>query len=185
MLVTISGPSTVGKDSSWLRLAESLGFIREVPFTTRRQRPREHEGVDHRYVSVDQFQQLIREGRLFEWDYVLGHYYGTDSALESRVRTGENLVLQVLARMALRIKRRISSACTVMLVTSERETLEARLKARGYTGPDLIARINHGLEEIAHAPLFDFVVPDADIMTDADVIRSLRDIVSSDLLRST
>jgi guanylate kinase len=117
---------------------------------------------------------------LTEWDYVLGNYYGTDIKLEDKIRRKDNVVLQVLGRMALRLKRRYSHVCTVMLLPSDQQTLDARLRARGYGGTELAARLNHGQEELTHAPLFDYVVPDADIMTDMHVARVLNDFLSID-----
>lgn len=179
MLLTISGPSAVGKDSTWVRIAEALGFSREIPYTSRPRRTGEVSDRDHHYVTVATFHSMIRDARLTEWDYVLGNYYGTESSLIERVSCGEDAVLQVLGRMALRLKRQLSPVCTIMLATSDRETLQERLRQRGYSGEELNQRVVHGVEELTHAPLFDFVVPDADIMTDIDVTRILQDIIVS------
>jgi len=176
MLLTLSGPSAVGKDSTWVRIAETLGFSREVPFTSRHMRTGEIDHRDYHFVNKEEFQRLIRDNKLTEWDYALGNYYGTAISLRERLMSGENIVMQVLGRMALRLKRSFPQTHTIILATSEIETLEQRLIQRGYTCDELRQRVLHGLEELTHAPLFDLVVPDADIMTDFDVTRILQDI---------
>lgn len=178
MLVTISGPSTVGKDSTWVRVAESLGLSREVPFTTRPKRTTEVEGKDHRFITTKEFHELIKNNQFTEWDYVVGHYYGTGLSLENRIKKSENVVLSVLARMAIRLKRRLPNVRTILLMTSDHKMLEKRLKERGYSDRELLLRLAHGDEEIVHAPLFDIVVQDADIMSDADVERTLNEIIT-------
>jgi len=162
-----------------MRVAETMGFSREIPFTTRSRRPGESEGRDHHYVTVAEFHEMIRAGKLTEWDFVLGQYYGTGISLMRRLSAKEDIVLQVLGRMALRLKTKFPEVCTIMLATSERETLENRLRQRGYSGEELRWRLHHGEEERTHAPLFDFVVEDADIMTEFEVGRTLRDIIPS------
>lgn len=177
MLITISGPSTIGKDKTWLRVAESLGFVREIPLTTRPMRPNERPGETYRFVPVDQFQEMIRRHRLTDWDYVLGNYYGTDVSLRARVTAGEKIVLQVLGRMAIRLKERLPNVTTVMLQTSDMATLADRLSMRHYTEAEVADRVAHAHEEYVHAPLFDVVIPDADILTDDAVLGTLRDII--------
>lgn len=178
MLITISGPSTIGKDSRWLRLANTLGFEIEVPFTTRPIRASEIDGVSHRFVSTLQFHEMIRQGQLTEWDFTLGNYYGTALALRSKVESGQNVVLQVLGRMALRLRARVPNVVTVMLQASDRAVLDTRLAGRGYRADEIEQRIAHADEEAVHASLFDYLVPDADILPEDHVLRILADIVA-------
>lgn len=177
MLLTISGPSTVGKDATWVRIAQSFNFHREVPYTTRAMRSTEKEGVDHYYISTPDFQKKIRDGSLAEWDYVHENYYGTDVNLIERTTKGENIVLQVLGRMGLRLRQRIPNVFSIMLISSERQTLKYRLSSRGYKGDELMSRLFHWSEEYTHAPLFDLVVPDADIMTNYEVAQILQEVI--------
>lgn len=176
MLLTISGPSTVGKDTVWLPAAESLGFSREVPYTTRFPRQDEQPGRDYRFVRVSTFHTMIKRGAFTEWDYTLGSYYGTGVTLRQRIMAGENVVLQVLARMALRIKARLPGVRTVILLSSDPATLAARLTARGYEKSEIDARMQHSAEEQRHADLFDCIVPDADVYDIATAESFLRDI---------
>jgi len=76
MLLAIAGPSTVGKDAVWMRLAEELGFGREVPFSTRARRPNEIEGKEYHFITIEQFRRMIQRQEVTSCDLVLGKYYG-------------------------------------------------------------------------------------------------------------
>jgi guanylate kinase len=180
MLIAIAGPSTIGKDRMWTKVAEGLGFNYETPYTTRPKRFDESPDQEYHFVSIEQFQSMIRTNQITEWDYVLKNYYGTGITLRERILSREDLVLPVLGRMALRLKRAFPTETrSVMLTTSDALTLDRRLHERGYRDDDLVLRKNHAEEEALHAPLFDFVVPDADILQLAEITRVLHEIIST------
>jgi guanylate kinase len=80
--------------------------------------------------------------------------------------------------MGLRLKQALYPVRTVMLLTSDHNVLRDRLISRGHCGHDLEARLAHALEEEVHAPLYDFVVPDADIVSQDMARRVLAEIAS-------
>ncbi|MEQ3528687.1 hypothetical protein [Pseudoalteromonas sp. XMcav11-Q] len=179
MLLTISGPSTIGKDSTWLNVAKRLGMEQVVPYTTREKRDNETDGISHRFISVSEFQQKIKNNELLEWDYILGNYYGTDLKYRSLIESGSPLVVDILARMAIRLKNKVSNVKTVLLLTSDSHTLQERLIKRGYEGVELIQRTSHGFEEEAHSALFDMVIPDADIVTETQALKVISQLIYS------
>jgi len=176
MLLLISGPSTIGKDSVWIEASKRLGFEPYVAYSTRKIRPSEQDGVDYHFITND-FQRKIRENSLAEWDYVLGNYYGTDIELLKKVKSGQNLSLVVLARMGIRLQQKLENTRSVLLMTDEQSILEDRLISRGYSDKELILRTEHGINEMALAPMFDYVIDGADIFTRSDAQRSLVDIL--------
>jgi guanylate kinase len=179
MLLMFSGPSTVGKDARWLSAAEKMGFVRVVPYTTRSQRSNEKAGHDYNFISKNNFYDLVRNNQLAEWDYILDEYYGVPVEFEKDYASGQQFCLQIRATMGLRMRRKFPNSLLVMLMTSDPKTLEYRLRLRGYDDVAIIGRIKHGMEEMAQAPLFDLVVPDADILSELDARRILQDYLSS------
>ncbi len=141
----------------------------------------EVEGWDYHFVTISKFQDMIRNGLLTEWDYTLNAYYGTGLSLKKRLQQSENVVIQVLGRMALRLKRKFPNVHTVMLFTSDETTYIERLKIRGCEGKELEARIAHREEELIHADLFDFKIPNADVMPDRDIQHILNEIMDSNV----
>ena len=48
-----------------------------VSVTTRRQRKHEIDGKDYWFVSVPEFERMVRMGEMLEYTYVNGNAYGT------------------------------------------------------------------------------------------------------------
>src|SRR3970282_2980553 len=81
LLLVISGPSGVGKDSVLQRMKErGLPFHFVVTATTRPQRPEERKGVDYICVGREEFAEMIDKGELMEWAMVYGDYKGIPKA---------------------------------------------------------------------------------------------------------
>ncbi|HET9282446.1 MAG TPA: GNAT family N-acetyltransferase [Candidatus Angelobacter sp.] len=178
MLLIISGPSGVGK-SRLLDLAErAFGFRRVVPLTTRSSRIGENPGHDYQFVSKEQFCQLISDGRLTAWDFVLGNYYGYGKDLAESVKSGENIVIQALSRMALRIAATYSDVLLVSLRPNSDQILQARLTERSYTSSELALRKAHWQEEIELSHLFNVIIENADITPTAELTKTLADVIN-------
>src|SRR5262245_55754506 len=115
MLVMLSGPSGVGK-SRCIRLAvQAFGCSTETPVTTRPRRADETPGIEYEFISVEEFQSLISSGQLCAWDFALGAYYGYRRSLIDRTNAGEDIIVQIMARMALRLREQISETALVFL----------------------------------------------------------------------
>ena len=79
-LVVVSGPSGVGKSTIVEGLRTSWPFHFSVSVTTRPAREHERDGVDYRFVTREEFTNLIEAGALLEWAEYAEHLYGTPRA---------------------------------------------------------------------------------------------------------
>src|SRR2546429_8535517 len=87
LLIVISGPSGVGKDTVLRRLFELAPNLKySVSYTTRPPRPGEVDGHSYTFVSEPEFLRLIEQKEFLEWAKVYDQYYGT-----SRRRVGGGL----------------------------------------------------------------------------------------------
>ena len=78
LLVSVSGPSGVGKGSVIDKVRERLPDIaHSVSVTTRPMRDNEIEGVSYFFRSEKQFKVMMAEGEILEHDIYLNNYYGT------------------------------------------------------------------------------------------------------------
>lgn len=177
MLLAISGPSGVGKSRLMELASSSFGFSRAVPLTTRPARTGEIPGVDYEFVSKDRFRQLIRHGDLMCWDFTLRHYYGYRKEVGQRLRLGQNVVIQILARMAVRLANTYGDVFLVFLDASSDAILTERLSTRGYGQDELLLRTLHWEEEREHSQMFDVIVADADHALDPELTAVLADII--------
>lgn len=75
-IVCILGKTCAGK-TTLERTLERVGFKRLISYTTKTPRVGEVDGVDYRFVTHEQFQDLIRHDVLVEWAQHAGKYYGS------------------------------------------------------------------------------------------------------------
>jgi len=174
LLVVISGPSAVGKDSVIKRMKElEYPFHFVVTATTRRPREGERHGVDYFFLSEAEFLKSIREGELLEYALVYGQYKGI---LKEQVRqalaSGHDVVMRVDVQGAATVRSLIPDAVLVFLVPGSEEELLSRLRRRGTeTEADLGRRIATIRKEMACIPQFDYVVVNRDGELDCAVQR--------------
>ncbi|MDD2487073.1 MAG: hypothetical protein PHS92_01790 [Candidatus Gracilibacteria bacterium] len=98
VIFTISGPSGVGKDAiiNWILSEYSAEFIKPVAFTTRKPRPGDIEGKDYYFIDKEKFEELKKNGEIFEYTDVHGNFYGfTNSEIERSISTGKTPICNV------------------------------------------------------------------------------------------
>ncbi|MBI2856205.1 MAG: guanylate kinase [Chloroflexi bacterium] len=161
LLVVLSGPSGVGKDSV-LRQLQRLGrnWHFTVTATTRAQRPLEADGVDYLFLDRDIFHQMLREGEFLECAQVYGNWYGVPrSQVRDALDTGRDVIIKADVQGAATIRSIVPGGVFIFLMPPSPQELERRLRERKTeTTPDLELRIRTAMEELEQLPLFDYVV---------------------------
>jgi guanylate kinase len=165
LLIVISGPSGVGKDSLVQRLKErGCPFHFVVTATDRPPRPDEVEGEDYFFVSTQEFARMIREDELIEHAVVYGQYKGVPKQqVREAMASGRDVVMRVDVQGATTIRQIAPQAVLIFLTASSEEELERRLRARGGDSLDQVERrIATAREEMKRLPEFDYVVVNRD-----------------------
>jgi guanylate kinase len=64
----LSGPSGVGKDTllSKIIAVQELNIVRNVTYTTREQRGDELNGKNYNFVTIPQFEKMIKDNKFLE-----------------------------------------------------------------------------------------------------------------------
>ncbi len=161
LLVILSGPSGVGKDSVMARMREmGVLFYQVVTAATRARRPGERDGADYHFVSMQRFAEMIEQGELLEHAVVYGDYKGIPkSEVRKGLASGLDVVLRVDVQGAATIRRMVPQAVTIFLVASSEEEMVRRLRTRSTEDPGMLAmRIATAREELRRLPEFDYVV---------------------------
>ncbi len=163
LLVIISGPSGVGKDTIIDALRARPGakdYHYVVTCTTRAPRPGEVDGVAYHFVSVGQFLAMRDAGELLEATEVHGRWYGTPRAeVADALAAGHDVILKIDVQGAQTVKERVSDALLVFVVPPSLEALFQRLKARATESADeLEVRQRNAAIELARQDDYDYVV---------------------------
>ena len=178
LLVVISGPSGVGKDSVLLRMRElNYPFHFVVTATSRAMRPGERDGYDYHFVSSARFEALIREEALIEWAEVYGQYKGIPKfEVQQALASGRDVVLRINVDGAATVKRIAPEAVFIFLAPGSPAELHRRLALRQTESAEELERrlalATHELHQVVH---FDYVVINHEAQLDAavDQIRAI------------
>ena len=78
MMFVLSSPSGVGKTTLTKKIAENnKNFTISISHTTRKPRPNEINGKDYQFVSVQEFNTLVKKNNFFEYANIFDNDYGT------------------------------------------------------------------------------------------------------------
>jgi guanylate kinase len=157
----ITGPSGVGKGTLIRGLLGRVpGLSLSVSATTRLPRPGEHDGTDYHFLSAEEFDRRAQAGEFVEHAVYSGRRYGTlRSELESRLRHGEPVVLEIEVQGARQVREAMPEAVPVFIAPPSRDALRARLVGRGTDDPEQIEqRMRTAEAELAAQPEFAHVV---------------------------
>ena len=165
ILVVLSGPSGVGKDTTLMLLERrKLPFHFVVTATTRPRRPAEVEGVDYHFMSVGEFAEMIDANELLEYAVVYGDYKGIPKThVRKALASGKDVILRIDVQGAATIRRLIPEAVTIFLVAENEEEQMRRLRERKTETPDrLKMRIATARKELQQLHEFQYVVVNRD-----------------------
>lgn len=180
LLIVISGPSGVGKDSVLQRMKDrGLPFHFVVTATTRPQRPEEKEGIDYIFVGREEFATMIDQGELMEYAVVYGDYKGIPKAqVRKALSSGEDVLMRVDVQGAATVRKISPEAILIFLTTSSEQELVERLeKRKTESNEDLKLRIATARQEFKRITEFDYVVVNRENKLDetVDTIRAIID----------
>ena len=161
LLIIISGPSGVGKDTVVQRMKErGYPFYFVITATDRPPRPGEVDGRDYYFYTTAEFEWMIAEGELLEHACVYGQHKGIPKAhVRQALASGQDVVMRVDIQGADTVKRLIPDAITVFLTCESEQELIARLhERRTESEAALQSRLAAAHQEMARLPYFDYAV---------------------------
>ena len=182
LLLVVSGPSAVGKDT----VLDALLSLPDLPCpvqkcvttTTRPPRPKEGtggmevDGVDYHFVSPARFNEMVANDELLEYAEYADNYYGTPRAwVAERRAQGTDVILKIEVQGGLIVQEKADDAVLVFLQPPSLEELERRLRHRRTDSDDQIAkRLLHARKEMAQRPHYDYAVTNENVETAVDAI---------------
>ena len=178
LLIVISGPSGVGKDSVLEEMkSRGLPFHFVITATTRSPRPEETDGVDYFFLSQDEFARMIDEGELLEYAVVYQDYKGIPkSQVRRALASGKNVIMRIDVQGAETVRKLAKDALLIFLTPQNEEELIDRLQNRNTEDKEsLKLRIATTRQEYNKIDLFDYIVVNKDeqLMVAVDMIEAI------------
>jgi len=161
VVLILSGPSGVGKDSALDALVElGVNFHRVVTATSRAPRTNETDGVDYHFVSLTQFAGMIDRDELLESALVYGDYKGVPkSEIVEPLKQGRDVIMRVDVQGAETMCKKLPGAITIFLTTASEEELFDRLRDRKTDSDEQIAiRLAYARKELTDLPKFKYAI---------------------------
>ena len=161
LVYIISAPSGSGKSTltnEILKLVPNLVF--SISYTTRAPRGSEQNGKQYHFVSMEEFDRMVRDGELLEHANVHGNCYGTGRQfLREAGKSGHDLLLDIDVQGAAQIKKNLTDAISIFVLPPDRKTLEWRLRNRSEDREDVIQRrLKDASREIEEYDKYDYVL---------------------------
>jgi len=181
LLIVISGPSGVGKDSIVNRMKErGLPFHFVVTATTREKRASEANGKDYWFVSKDEFARMIDENELIEHAIVYGDYKGIPKwEVREALASGQDVIMRIDVQGAETVRELAPNALLIFITCESEDELERRLRARKTeTDDSLSLRIATARKELHRIKAFDYVIVNKDLQLD-DSVDKVRAIIQA------
>ena len=167
-LYIISGPSGSGKDTI---LGETFKAHPEIKLSissiTRAMRPGETEGEKYHFISREEFEDMLKNDELLEYNVYLGNYYGTPKApVEKWLSEGTDVILELDVNGAAKVRKKCPDAISIFIMPPSFEVLTKRLNRRGTDSPEAVrGRLEAALGEIKRAEEFDYIVVNDELET--------------------
>jgi len=160
-IYVISGPSGSGKTVACQAVMKRIpAMTYSISYTTRNKRPQEVDGRDYFFVSDEEFQTLVREGKFLEWAQVHGKWYGTSQEkVYEEIDLGNNVILDIDIQGAEQIRKKEKRCTSVFLLPPSMEVLYSRLvKRKSDSAVEISNRIDMAYHEIEHYHRYDYVI---------------------------
>ena len=160
-LFIIAAPSGCGKTS----LVEALikktkNLCVSVSHTTRPPRPDEVNGINYYFVSINEFEEMIKNNAFVEHATVFDNHYGSSTKLISeKLNKGVDVILEIDWQGARQVKENMPNSVSIFILPPSNEALLGRLKQRAQDNDETInKRMSDAQNQMQHFNEFDYLV---------------------------
>ena len=139
-LFVMSAASGAGKTTLKDKvIGEFPDIVYSISATTRSPREGEVNGVHYFFKTKEEFEKLIKEDGLIEWNEVHGNYYGTPkSFVEDMLAQGKRVLFDLDVFGKVNFDKVYPDATGILILPPSEEELERRLRGRGTDSEEVI-----------------------------------------------
>ena len=178
-LFVMSAASGAGKTTLKDLVIKDFPDIKySISATTRKPREGEINGVHYFFKTKEEFEQLIKDNGLIEWNEVHGNYYGTPkSFVEKTLAEGNRVLFDLDVFGKINFDKVYPDATGIFIMPPSEEELERRLRGRGTDSEDVIQlRLANAKKEIEFAKThgkYEYTIINDDLQKAADELRAI------------
>ena len=160
-LFIIAAPSGCGKTSlveALIKKTENLCV--SVSHTTRPPRPDEVNGINYYFVSINEFEEMIKNNAFVEHATVFDNHYGSSTKLiREKLDEGVDVILEIDWQGARQVKENMPNSVSIFILPPSNEALLGRLKQRAQDNDETInKRMSDAQNQMQHFNEFDYLV---------------------------
>jgi len=167
MMFILSSPSGAGKTTLTKKIAaNNKNFSISISYTTRKPRPNEIDGKDYKFVSVEEFNDLVKGNNFFEYASIFDNYYGTlKKPVLDLLSRGKDVLFDIDWQGTQKLKKvQNISLVTFFILPPNIQVLKERLLNRHKGQEELIEkRMNKFNEETSHWNEYNYVFINDDL----------------------
>lgn len=161
LLIVVSGPSGVGKDSvvkELLQRIPQLHFM--ITTTSRSRRENEIDGIDYFFVSKERFEELIAQNELIEYALVYDQYKGGQKQqIRDAWASGKDVIMRVDVQGAATYRKLFPEALLIFLLPpSEAELIKRLVDRKTESKESIDLRMATTRKEMESLSIFDYLV---------------------------
>lgn len=184
LMFVLSSPSGAGKTTlSRMLLEQEPEINMSVSVTTRPMRPGEVHGKDYYFVSTEEFQTMVKEGKMLEHAEVFGNFYGTPREfVQQHLREGRDVLFDIDWQGTKQLKQTSENdLVSVFILPPSLKELERRLRTRAQDSEDVVQkRMDKAVSEISHWDEYRYVIVNQDVH---EALEKIRHILHAERMR--
>ena len=175
-LILYTGSSGVGKGTILSELLKRDDNLRlSVSNTTRAPREGEIDGVHYNFVTIEEFEEQIRQDGYLEYAKYCDNYYGTPKKqVFDMLNEGYDVFLEIEVQGGVQILEKYPDILSIFILPPSMEVLEHRLNKRGTEDSETIRkRLEQAEEEIKYKDRYKYNVVNAELEKAVDEITEI------------
>ena len=178
-LFVMSAASGAGKTTLKDLVIKDFPDIKySISATTRKPREGEIDGVHYFFKTKEEFEQMIKDDALVEYNLVHGNYYGTPkSFVEKTLAEGNRVLFDLDVFGKVNFDKVYLDATGIFILPPSDEELERRLRGRGTDSEEVIQlRLANAKKEIEFAKTkgkYEYTIVNDDLQKAADELRAI------------
>ena len=178
IMVILSSPSGVGKTTLTKKIQQKYhSFKVSVSHTTRSPRSNEIHGVDYYFISIKEFNNLIKKNSFYEYAKIFENYYGTSKKEVDKLKISNDLIFDIDWQGTKQIiKFKNLKFIKIFLIIDKEELHKRLIKRNQNTKTDIDKRFNAFDEDSKHWKDYDYVLINKNLEI---CFKQIEDIINS------